>query len=249
MVGNAKSRRDWVPRRDRLRIFRGFSPPSPAGFCPVILRQRSTETHTTRFGYPRHPVKPEKHCTMVAKYRIQIRELTPADVNTACDVQFAAFENNVMNDLMYPGGLNDAAKTKSRERLLAALTGEVDKKKGKAFIYVAEYWPADSPADAPGEIVAMARWALHAEPRTEEEYKGEEFNPTAEMFGDGANLEFIKVFVGGLNGKTSEHIKGEPYLRKSLLVLQCSRYYRYADLVLMHTQISISSPAGRTGRG
>jgi hypothetical protein len=117
---------------------------------------------------------------MATNPRVRIREATPADVDAIVDVHFAAFDDDVMNQLMNPGGVSEDARQKFGSRLLqqfAAPSGtDTSPPREENFLLVAEYLPEDGP----GEVVALAKWLLHREPRTEEEQSAQVFNATTE---------------------------------------------------------------------
>ncbi|KAL2264247.1 hypothetical protein VTK26DRAFT_9023 [Humicola hyalothermophila] len=184
---------------------------------------------------------------MASKHRISVRAATPADVDAISDVNFAAFDDNVMNKLMYPNGITDELREKNRERFMPALVKDdkpEDKKKGQELLYVAEYWPPNSPADAPGEIIAMAKWTLYREPRTEEEWKADDFKATAERFGQGSNLAFIDAFIGGLNSKTQSHVKGDPHLHLGVLACRPDRQGLGAGTALLRWGLDLADSLG-----
>lgn len=150
---------------------------------------------------------------MATKPRIRIREAVEADTDIVNDLHFEAFDDNVMNQLMYPGGVSADTKAKCRARMFSNSAPKDDaKKKSETFLHVAELLPEDGPADGPGEIVAIAKWTLYREPRAEEEWKADEFTATTEIFGEGSNLEVINAFIGGMNQKQRDHTKGEAAL-------------------------------------
>jgi hypothetical protein len=153
---------------------------------------------------------------MATNPRVRIREATPADVDAIVDVHFAAFDDDVMNQLMNPGGVSADARQKFGSRLLqqfAAPSGtDTSPPREENFLLVAEYLPEDGP----GEVVALAKWLLHREPRTEEEQSAQVFNATTEMFGQGCDIDVVNAFIGGMNRLQRDHAKGEAALCKSL---------------------------------
>lgn len=149
---------------------------------------------------------------MATNPRIRIREATPADVDALVDIHFAAFEDDVMNKLMNPGGVSAESRQKFGSRILPQVAAEsgadTPVAREQSFVYVAEYLPEDGPA----EVVAFAKWLLHREPRTEEEWRGQTFNATPEAFGYGSNLDVVNAFIGGMNRLQRDHAKGEAAL-------------------------------------
>ena len=157
---------------------------------------------------------------MTIRRRLRVREATPADVEAVVDVYFAAFDDNVMNQLMYPRGVSAEGRKKFGARLFpqppSEDAGQGTKAKGQGFLYVAEYLPDGASTDASGEIVAFAKWLLQREPRPEEEWKKEDFTATAEAWGDDCDLGVVDGFIGVMNRAQSEHAKGEAALCKYL---------------------------------
>jgi hypothetical protein len=157
---------------------------------------------------------------MAAKPRLRIREATLDDFDAVVDVHFAAFDDNVMNQLMYPGGVSADAKkafgTKIFKRPDPEDGGAGTARKGEPFVYVAEYLPEDGSTDGPGEIVAYAKWLLHREPQPEEEWRGEVFNATPEAWGEGCDVAVVNAFIGEMTRVQRDHAKGEAALCKSL---------------------------------
>lgn len=159
---------------------------------------------------------------MVNNPRIRIREATAADVDALVDINFAAFDADVMGQLMYPGGASEDARRKFGLRLLPHCVPQAAAKSGEDttapreqnFIYVAEYLPEDGP----GEVVAFSKWMLHREPRTEEELKVV-FHATAEGVGQGCDVDVVNAFIGGMNRLQQNHAKGEAALCNKSLAL------------------------------
>jgi hypothetical protein len=157
---------------------------------------------------------------MTTRSHLRVREATPADVEAVVDVYFAAFDDNVMNQLMYPRGVSADTKKKFGAKLLpqppSKDAGQGTTAKGQGFLYVAEYLPDGASADASGEIVAFAKWLLQREPSSEEEWKNEDFTATAEVWGDDCDLGVVDGFIGLMNRTQNEHAKGEAALCKCL---------------------------------
>ena len=149
--------------------------------------------------------------------RLRVRQATSADIDAAVDIHFAAFDDNVMNQLMYPGGVTADGKAKFASHLLPAPppAAEAPATKGEAFLCVAEYLPEDAPANAPGEIVAFAKWLLQRVPLAEDEWKKDRSAATTESWGDGCAVAVVDAFIGKMTLMQQEHAKGEAALCKS----------------------------------
>ncbi|KAJ4297331.1 hypothetical protein N0V88_004249 [Collariella sp. IMI 366227] len=147
--------------------------------------------------------------------RIRVREATPADVDAIAAINFSAFDDNVMNHLMYPGGPSESTRNKFAARILQQITAKgapITAKAGEVLIAVAEYLPEGVPSDGPSEVVAFARWLLHREPLTEEEWNVDDVKATTETWGEGVNVDVVNTFIGGINRKQRDHAKGEAAL-------------------------------------
>lgn len=153
---------------------------------------------------------------MTSSPRIRVRKATQADVPDIIDIHFTAFDDNIMNKLMYPNGPSEETKAKFGANIMSqpakADSPEKAATKGENLVFVAEYLPEGGPADGPGEVVAIAKWTLYRQQRPEEEWKAEDFRPTVEAFGEGCNLEVIDEFIGEMNRKQRDHAKGEAAL-------------------------------------
>ncbi|KAK4231121.1 hypothetical protein QBC38DRAFT_258894 [Podospora fimiseda] len=153
--------------------------------------------------------------------RIRVREARPEDRDDVIRVFYAAFDDDVMHQLMHPNGISEDDKQGFGDRtFVKAQPG----KRGQPKLFVAEYFspethptfdPETYPDDGSGEIVAFAKWTFHTEPRTDEEWQAEQFS--AEHFGDGCDLAVVDAFIGGLNGKQKESAKGEAALFLGIL--------------------------------
>ncbi|KAG7292835.1 hypothetical protein NEMBOFW57_002880 [Staphylotrichum longicolle] len=146
--------------------------------------------------------------------RIRVREATPADIDAIVDIHFAAFDDNVMNQLMYPGGPSADSRAKFGANVFPRPESNAGDaaKKGQSILCVAEYLPEDATADTSGEVVAFAKWLLHREPRVEAEWKGEEFNATTESWGEGCDTAVVNAFIGEMTRIQRDHAKGEAAL-------------------------------------
>ncbi|AEO70580.1 uncharacterized protein THITE_72721 [Thermothielavioides terrestris NRRL 8126] len=186
---------------------------------------------------------------MAANPRIRVREATPADVDTIVDVYFAAFDDNIMNQLMYPNGVSEDSKKKfgSSFRQPAAAEGDAASaaKKGELLLCVAEYLPEGSSADGPGEIVAFAWWQLDRTPRTEEEWLNTPpFAATAESWGEDCDLSVVNLFIGGMTELQRKHAKGEAALYLKILACSPTRQRLGAGSALVQWGVNLADSLG-----
>ncbi|KAK3905757.1 hypothetical protein C8A05DRAFT_41334 [Staphylotrichum tortipilum] len=171
--------------------------------------------------------------------RLRIRQATPSDLDAAVDIHFAAFDDNVMNQLMYPGGVTADARAKFASHLFpqpaSAATPEAEgnSTKGEAFLCVAEILPPDTPADAPGEIVAFAKWLLQRVPRTEDEWRADRSAAITESWGEGCNVAIVDAFIGRMTRIQQEHAQGEAALYLSILASSPTRQRTGAGSALL----------------
>lgn len=179
------------------------------GSGPVLRFLSVTETTISGFG------DTVRNAQMTANPRIRVREATPADVEALVDIYFAAFDDNVMNQLMYPRGVSADSRRKFGEKLSpkpsAGSAAETTTKKEETFVYVAEYLPEED-STGPGGVVAFAKWSLHREPRAEEEWKADDFTATTETWGEDCDVAVVNAFIGEMNRIQRDHAKGEAAL-------------------------------------
>ncbi|KAK0730199.1 hypothetical protein B0H67DRAFT_475633 [Lasiosphaeris hirsuta] len=149
------------------------------------------------------------------KPRIRVREATPADVPAMVDIHYDAFGPDVINQLLFPGGVTQDARDKlSLTFFPPAVPGA---KPGPETTYmVAELLPEGVPDGGPGEVVAFAKWVLFREQRPEEEWNTPRV-VTAEMLGEGSNPEVFNSFIGAMHMAKVEQAKGDPYLYLNVL--------------------------------
>ncbi|KAK4193216.1 hypothetical protein QBC35DRAFT_99517 [Podospora australis] len=153
---------------------------------------------------------------------VRVREAVPADVDDIIHIHYSAFDDDVMNELMHPGGATEESRKKFGERVFPKEDTSADAaKKGKDMLYVAEYFPEGE--GTPGQVIAFAKWTLYKEPRAEEDWKNENFVPTAENFGTTANLSVIDAFIGELHRKQRDCAKGEAGLYLGILACRPDR--------------------------
>ncbi|KAK4156157.1 hypothetical protein C8A00DRAFT_41316 [Chaetomidium leptoderma] len=185
---------------------------------------------------------------VTANPRLRVREARLADVDAITDINFAAFDDNIMNQLMYPGGVSADSREKFGSKVFPQRTAESEaegsSKKSQGFLCVAEYSPEDSPSDGPGEVVAFAKWQLHPEPRTEEEWKGEDFTATAEICGEGCDVGVVNAFIGGMTRVQRDHAKGEAALYLGIIACSPARQRLGAGSALMEWGVNLADSLG-----
>ncbi|CAP60181.1 uncharacterized protein PODANS_1_4960 [Podospora anserina S mat+] len=186
-------------------------------FIALGPRLRSWNEHLC----PHPPTLQRARFTKMASTKpfIRVRKAELADTDAIVRIHYEAFDDDVMNQLMYPGGATEASRKRFGERVFPRPQSDEElAKNGETILNVAEYFP-EGP-DGPGEVVAFSKWVLHRNPRTEEQWKSEDYVPTVENFGEGADLSVINAFIGELNRKQRDHAKGEAAL--FLGILACS---------------------------
>ncbi len=152
--------------------------------------------------------------------RLRLRDATPADLSRLTDLFFDAFKLDTGNRLMHPNGVSASAKEKFSSSFFPSAETDSEPgrgpngehpKKGEKIIMVAELLPPEGPQDGPGEIVALSRWTVNREPR--EEWDWDHNVPlTAEMMGEGVNLEVANAFIGDLKRLERKHTRGDPHI-------------------------------------
>ncbi|KAL2137276.1 hypothetical protein VTI74DRAFT_5007 [Chaetomium olivicolor] len=178
--------------------------------------------------------------------RIRVREATPADVDTMVDIHYAAFDDSIMNHLMYPRGISEDSRKKFAAKILPQPSdgSESAGKKGESLLYVAEYLPEGAPPDGPGEVVAFAKWLLQREQRPEEEWKADDFTATPETWGEGCDVDVVNAFIGEMTRKQRDHAKGEAALYLGILACSPARQRLGAGSALVAQGVELADRLG-----
>ncbi|KAK4129147.1 N-acetyltransferase-like protein [Parathielavia appendiculata] len=177
---------------------------------------------------------------------IRVREATRDDIGAIVDINFTAFDDNVMNRLMYPGGVTADVKAKYASKLFPQDNAGTPANEGQTVLCVAEYLP--EPTDGPGEIVAFARWLLQREPRTEAGWKAKEFNATTETWGEGCDVAVVNAFIGEMTRIQRDHAQGEAALYLSLLACSPTRQRLGAGSALLKWGVDLADSLGLPSR-
>ncbi|KAL2165985.1 hypothetical protein VTG60DRAFT_3475 [Thermothelomyces hinnuleus] len=189
---------------------------------------------------------------MKSKRVFRVREATPADLEAILDVYFSAFEDNVMNQLMYPRGVTPTCRNRFGSRILPQRPAENDVKhaggKTETLVCVAETFPDRESTDGAGDIVAFAKWQLQREPLSEEEWKSEEFKAATEVWGEDCDLAVVDAFIGGMNRVQRDNAKGEAALYLSLLACTPAFQRRGAGSALMEWGVNLADRLGLPSR-
>ncbi len=161
--------------------------------------------------------------TATSNPRVRVRDATRADLPRILDIFFDAFDTHTVNRFMYSGpptasaravlgaGFFPAEKADGTETAPGPGPGGRVPRMGEELIKVAELLPLDGTGEEAGEVVAFAKFTWNKEPREEWEWNaGKDF--TVEDFGEGVNVEFANVFIGGLKRKERVFTRGDPNL-------------------------------------
>ncbi|KAK4144435.1 uncharacterized protein C8A04DRAFT_11560 [Dichotomopilus funicola] len=182
---------------------------------------------------------------MATKSRLRVRAATQGDIKTMADIHFAAFADNIMNQLMYPRGVSEDCKTKFELKLMPAVPAEeTTPPRTQGFVCVVEYLPQGGPSDRPGEIIAYAKWRLQREQQPEEEWKGKELHATTETWGDVCDVSVVNAFMGEMDRAQQQHAKGEAALYLSLLACDPTRQRSGAGSALMQWGVNLADSLG-----
>lgn len=176
--------------------------------------------------------------------RLRLRRATKADVPTIVQIHYAAFNEAIMNRLMFPDGGSPSARASlggSLEAIVDAPPAE-DPPATEDVLMVAERCEGEEG----GEVVAFAKWRIVRETLAEEKWKGVSHDMTSEGLGEGARAEVYNTFVGGLHRLMATWKKGDPCVCESVyffffmclyMLLLLSFYLR---LFLAHLNIPTS---------
>ncbi|KAK4451414.1 puromycin N-acetyltransferase [Podospora aff. communis PSN243] len=151
------------------------------------------------------------------KPQLRIRAATQADATTLAEIHSAAFGPDIISQLLFPGGITEDGKAKTAYWMFPPPDPDPKAATPERLIMVAELVPEDGPADAPGEVVAFAKWTLRRKPIPEEQWNAD---PPIEagMLGEGSNIEVYKWFNGTLHRRFREIAQGDPMLYLGVLV-------------------------------
>ncbi len=130
---------------------------------------------------------------------LELAQVTADDLPTVLQLQFAAFADDPMTQLMYPirptpVAVVEKAIERGRKDFLNPDT---------AFVKVHD---TDS-----GEIVALAKWSIYKHERPGEEWKKEEKRD----WGEGVNVEAADALIGAIGEKRKKIMAGKPHCCRS----------------------------------
>lgn len=173
------------------------------------------------------------------KHRIRVRDAAPADARIMAEIDFAAFGTDVIGQLIHPPPVKPEAVAKMAASFFPTESRK-DPPNTETLLIVAELLPEDGREDGRGEVVAWAKWVLQREPLPEKVWNAEPV-VTAEMLGEGTNLEVYNWFITELHRNLRQLVRGEAHLCKPLFSVLCG-------LLAEIMQISKLSPASQTAR-
>ncbi|KAK4245685.1 hypothetical protein C7999DRAFT_33974 [Corynascus novoguineensis] len=189
---------------------------------------------------------------MSSSHVIRVREATPADLEAIIDIYSLAFDENIMNQLMYPKGFTASCRKAFGSRFLPEQPAEDGKTstggKKQTLVCVAEYLPKGDSTDGPGEIVAFAKWGLQREPLSEEEWKNETFEATHEGWGDDCDITVVNTFICEMNRIQRDHAKGEAALYLHIIGCAPARQRSGAGSALMQWGVNLADSLGLPSR-
>ncbi|KAF3760925.1 hypothetical protein M406DRAFT_358399 [Cryphonectria parasitica EP155] len=208
-----------------------------------------------------------ENTTASQKPRITVRRATPADAQDLASIHFDAFGPDVMDRLMYPGGVTDSARSQFCKDLFTLpydINSNKDEKPASATGAAATTTTTSSPAaenivmlaelhhpeDGEGaanpnpEIVAFAKWELIKEPLPEEKWNVvKEY--TSEMLGEGVNVGVYTAFIGDLQRLRRKHLKGDPLLHLDILACRTGRQRLGAGTALLNWGNELADREGK----
>jgi len=157
-----------------------------------------------------------------SKARIRVRNAAPVDARTMAEIDFAAFGEDIIGQLIHPPPVNLKAIANTAAGFFPP-PGEKDSSHAETLLVVAELLPEDDPEDGPGEVVAWAKWVLRREPLPEEVWNVEPVM-TADMLGEGSNLEMYNWFIAELHRHLRHLVRGDAHLCRYFSSLGSGRF-------------------------
>lgn len=135
--------------------------------------------------------------------RIRVRRAVPDDVPDLVRIHFDAFGPGIMNRLMYPDGGSASARASFGKSFFPPSPAGQPVPQVETVTMVAEMLPEE-------EIVAFAKWRLVKEPLPEETWDAAEEPMTAEMLGEGVDVDVYRAFIGDLHRLRKRWMRGDP---------------------------------------
>lgn len=125
---------------------------------------------------------------------LQLAPASEADLTKLLEVQFAAFQDDAANRLMFPVPTPPSTFEKALDRAHRDFSNP-----DVAFVKVTD--------TEIGEIVSFAKWFIWKHQRPEEEWDKEEKRD----WGEGTNVELADAFIGAINQKRRKIMEGKPH--------------------------------------
>jgi hypothetical protein len=153
--------------------------------------------------------------------KIRVRKATRADIGHVVRIHEEAFNPGIMNRLLYPNGMTEDVKSKLAAGVAktfddAEAVNDGNRSKPKpteTFVMIAEIVPEAGQPGAEPDVIAFATWTIRRESLPEAEWN---VPPpmTVERWGEGARLDVVEDFMGGIHAMRRRRMKGDPAMCK-----------------------------------
>lgn len=127
---------------------------------------------------------------------IVLRDVSDDDIPRACAVERAAYADNTLSPLLFPGPFPPDSGQQRIEHLIAT------RKDDPTANYVQAY------DEETGQLIAFAKWHIYATPEAAAAPR------PSRSFGPGTNAPACEAFFGGLSAKKNELMGNKPHVCK-----------------------------------
>jgi hypothetical protein len=134
---------------------------------------------------------------------IVLRDVSDADIARACEVEAAAYADNPLGRVFFPGPFPPGHGQKRVAYLIETRKNDP----------TAKYLQAHD--EETGQLVAFAKWHIYDTPEAATAVVRSNM-----AFGPGMNKEALEAFFGILKGKKEKHMGGKVHMCKLALLLQ-----------------------------
>ncbi|KAH8733199.1 acyl-CoA N-acyltransferase [Phaeosphaeriaceae sp. PMI808] len=157
---------------------------------------------------------------------ILVRELSDDDFPRACEVESAAFKDDPLGPILFPG----PHAPDGREHKIAQL--KETRKSDPSVRYMQAY------DEETGQLIALSKWNIYDTPELAAAGR-----PPRD-FGPGSNPAACKAFFGGLSKKKSETIGNKPHMFLHILTTDPAFQRRGAGGLLLKWGTKIADELG-----
>jgi hypothetical protein len=163
-----------------------------------VVRQPVSFSKTSHFL----PISLHQHQNEEVTMGIVLRDVSDADIARACEVEAAAYADNPLGPLFFPGPFPPGHAQKRVSYLIET------RKTDPTANYLQAY------DEETGQLIAFAKWHIYDNPEA-----ATAAVRSSRAFGPGENKEALEAFFGTLKEKKEKHMGGKLHLCKLALLL------------------------------